>query len=643
MGPHDPSRAGPGLGQRLWRSGQQPELSAVLDEVRSLGPTDLLAVLQVDQLERWRRGVGVPVETYVRQLALTAEDTILDLIYHEYCVRRQLGQAPRPDEFVSRFPHYEGSLRRLLTLDEALFIGPSLSGSDTPLVSDALQEPHELPTMIGKYRVLARLGSGSQGDVYRAFHPTLHRDVVIKITHGAAAGDAALPERTLAEGRALAQLDCPGLARVHDLDVHEGRPFLVMEYVRGKPLDVYQRETNLSPRQAALLVARMARTLTHAHARGLVHRDLKPSNVLVDDAGTPWIIDFGLALLRDGWSEEPQSEGVCGTVAYMAPEQAASRDDAVSARTDVFALGAVLFFLLTGKAPFQADNLSETLHLARSGRWNLDAVRTRHIPSALSSVCRRAMQTNPNDRTASAERLADELEAAVRPSRRIGWITGVIALAAVALLVLGLRIFHLRNSTIEPFVPPTDRVVLPDTPTLAVHVHGKSGYRSLLDGVPLPRGALVEVRAQVPAGLHATLFHFSSDPSVLKELARWPAEDEDHPIRYPREEKGVFPDAPLEGAAATEVFLLCLRRDGPVSTEEVRSSWPAGPWPVLRDQAVLRLLPNGVSYDLKPRDLGTPVGGPNPQAEVAAKLEAVRRVLQRQMDHFEGVAFPFAP
>jgi serine/threonine protein kinase len=195
--------------------------------------------------------------------------------------------------------------------------------------------------------VIAPLDAGGQGLVYRGLHPTLGRDVVIKLSR--AAGGPADRDRLQEEGRILADLEHPNLARVYDLDVHDGRAFLVMEYVRGPHLEQFARQRPPSPRQAAALVAPVAQALAAAHRRGVVHRDVKPKNILIDEAGRPRLIDFGLARLEDAWHQAPSEEGeVAGTLAYMPPEQA--RDAAeVGPRSDVFSLGGVLYFLLTGK------------------------------------------------------------------------------------------------------------------------------------------------------------------------------------------------------------------------------------------------------------------------------------------------------
>src|SRR5262249_47373861 len=148
----------------------------------------------------------------------------------------------------------------------------------------------------------AYLGCGAQGMVYRAIHPVLGRDVVIK---WAATGLTPEAQRHLAEeARILAQLDDPGLIRVFDVDVHDGRPFVVFEYVAGRRLTDFIRPQRPSTRVAARIMAEVARVVDYAHSCGVIHRDLKPSNILVDAAGRPRLLDFGLALLPHSWDSE---------------------------------------------------------------------------------------------------------------------------------------------------------------------------------------------------------------------------------------------------------------------------------------------------------------------------------------------------
>ena len=172
------------------------------------------------------------------------------------------------------------------------------------------------PTHIGKYLIVEVLGTGGQGSVYRAVHPRSARQLVIKIARYCLLDKTADRDALIAEGRLLAGLDHPDLIRVYDFDFHEGRPFLVMEYVRGRTLGQFAEGQNLAPRQAAMIVAHVARAAAAAHRQGIVHQDIKPANILIDEEGRPRLIDFGMARLRHAWGDDLDSSG--GTPAYMA-------------------------------------------------------------------------------------------------------------------------------------------------------------------------------------------------------------------------------------------------------------------------------------------------------------------------------------
>jgi tRNA A-37 threonylcarbamoyl transferase component Bud32 len=286
------------------------------------------------------------------------------------------------------------------------------------------------PATIGKYLVVEELGEGGQAVVYRAVHPALKKEVAVKLSRRPLARGPADHELLVAEGKLLAELDHPNLARVYDLDLHEGCPFLVMEYVRGPDLQQYAEQERPTPRQAAALVAGVARALGVAHGRGITHQDIKPSNILIDEAGRPRLIDFGLARLRRAWADEAaQPDG--GTPAYMAPEQARGETGRVGRRSDLFALGAVLYHLLTGKPPFE--------DLDRAARCDFDksALRGAGVPRWLEAICLRAMAPRPEDRYARAEDLAGALDRVVgkpKPPRAALAGAGFLFLALLAVL-----------------------------------------------------------------------------------------------------------------------------------------------------------------------------------------------------------------
>lgn len=299
----------------------------------------------------------------------------------------------------------------------------------------------EIPVQIGRYRITAYLSGGGQGDVFRAIHPTLNREVVIKWGRCCFGDGAPEVQALLREGRILAQLDHPNLVRVHDLDFHEGCPFLVLDFIAGCSLRQWRASDKITPAQAARWTAQAARALAEVHRQGLIHLDIKPENILIDESGEARVVDFGLALMPELWAEQQAPLGCFrGTPAYASPEQARGATQWADARADVFGLGALLYWLLTSRAPYQGDTIDEVL--AQAAQCRFDRAALRDVPRPLAEITLRAMSARPEDRHPSADALADDLDAwmirqaAGGDKRRLFQAAGAFALTAAALIAL---------------------------------------------------------------------------------------------------------------------------------------------------------------------------------------------------------------
>jgi serine/threonine protein kinase len=275
------------------------------------------------------------------------------------------------------------------------------------------------------YEVLERLGRGSMGVVYAARDLRLNRRVALKIIPDLALASPEDLVRFLGEAEVAAQLQHPNIVPVHAVGQHEGRPFFTMELVAGGTLAGLAASGPVPPRRAAELVEAVARAVHHAHRRQVVHRDLKPANVLLTEDGTPKIADFGLAKRLDVGTGLTQTGTLLGTPRYMAPEQAEGLVHDVGPLTDVYALGTILYELLTGRPPFRGDSLLHTLEAVVHRKPAPPRDLCPETPRALEAVCLKCLEKAPGRRHASAEAVADDLRrfldgrlVSARPRRR---------------------------------------------------------------------------------------------------------------------------------------------------------------------------------------------------------------------------------
>jgi tetratricopeptide (TPR) repeat protein/predicted Ser/Thr protein kinase len=431
--------------------------------------------------ENWATGRRPAIAERLAEVPAEARGVLLvELLRVELAYRCRAGETPQPQEYQERFPQHSELLKAIFTtalpgVSPALSTLPPASPlpfaevkttefvGNTPRVSETPQlgqTPGEAPltrrpegssdpgpvalVVVPGYQVLEVLGKGGMGVVYKAMQVSLGRLVALKMILHAEHASPEEQRRFRAEAEAVARLQHPNIVQVYEVGESQGLPFFSLEYCGGGSLAQKLNGTPWEARPAAELMETLAQAMHAAHAAGIVHRDLKPANVLLTAQGTPKITDFGLAKRLDSQGQT-RTGAVMGTPSYMAPEQASGQKD-VGPTADVYALGAVLYELLTGRPPFRAATALDTLRQVVSD----EPVPVRRlqpkVPKDLETVCHKCLEKDPKRRYGSAEALAEDLRrfqagepVVARPvgvaGRAVKWARRRPAVAALLALV----------------------------------------------------------------------------------------------------------------------------------------------------------------------------------------------------------------
>ena len=340
-------------------------------------------------------------------------------------------------------------------------------------------------TKLGPYEVIAPLGAGGMGEVYRARDTRLDRDVAIKVLPANLSSDANLRQRLQREAKSISKLSHPNICTLHDIGHHDGVDFLVMELVEGETLEQRLIRSALPPEQTLLIASQLAEALAAAHKIGITHRDLKPSNVMLTKSGTK-LMDFGLAKHADRAPLTPTltemtqeakltSEGMLvGTFQYMAPEQLEGKE--ADPRTDIFLLGESIYEMVTGKPPFSGKSRASLIATILMTDPQPMAALQPMTPASLERVVRKCLAKDPEERWQSASDLASELkwikegvqESGKQPPTKIkrAWGERWIWLALVSILLAGLTATFLRRGA-RPAAATWSTILAPENTTLA--------------------------------------------------------------------------------------------------------------------------------------------------------------------------------
>ncbi len=320
--------------------------------------------------------------------------------------------------------------------------------------ADRAQPENESPTRIryfGDYEIIRELARGGMGVVFRARQVSLNRTVALKMILAGQLADDTDVKRFYSEAEAAANLDHPGIVPIYEVGQHEGQHYFSMGFVDGQSLSQRLTEGPLPAPEAAELIRRVSEAVEYAHQHGVIHRDLKPANILLDQNGNPRVTDFGLAKQVQGDSGLTGSGQIMGTPSYMPPEQAGGKRGEVGPAADVYALGATLYALITGRPPFQAATPMDTVIQLISDEPVPPRRLNASIPRDLETICLKCLEKEPVKRYPSAAALADDLgrylagePILARPvdlaERAVKWVRRrpVIAALIASVVVMGL-------------------------------------------------------------------------------------------------------------------------------------------------------------------------------------------------------------
>jgi TolB-like protein/Tfp pilus assembly protein PilF len=327
----------------------------------------------------------------------------------------------------------------------------------------------------GDYELVEEIGRGGQGVVYRAHQKSLNRTVALKVISLGQWASKAHVKRFRREAEAAASLEHPYIVPIHEVGERDGFCYFSMKFVEGGQLDDVVEREPISIRRAVELITKLARTVDYAHKHGVLHRDIKPGNILLDQQGEPHLTDFGLARLMESESTVTRTREAMGTPSYMAPEQAAGDNAQLTAATDVYGLGAVLYQLLTGHPPFVGETTYETMRLLLETEPRNPRLSNPKIDRDLSTICLKCLEKDPKRRYQSALALAEDLEHLLRhepiQAKRSGvftharkWVRRNSAIAALiaSLVVLAVVMaWNIRESELLHAAPEKSIAVLP--------------------------------------------------------------------------------------------------------------------------------------------------------------------------------------
>lgn len=593
-------------------------VSSLLDEMRT----------------RWEHGERPLCDDYLQLITpgILTEQIAVDLIYSEYGLRLAHGMPATPASFLARFPQYREALQRQFDLDFALEpVQPrpqspeDLNASDHPLLVN-----RPFPVSLGRYLAVAMVDGGGQADVLLGIHPTLRKNVILKLGRRPVEASAH-SEELLQEGRILATLDHENLVRVYDVELIDGYPLVVMDYVSGRSLEQAYRQQRPTIPEALRLVSGLTKAVTYVHRQHLLHLDIKPRNIIIDTNGRPRLIDFGLARLDDVWNQKSIGDQVSGTLQYMAPEQLTGERDLIGPSADLFALGGVLHFLLTGKPPYSGTNMQALIEQVQKGDWDATALEQTTVPASVRRICTRALAFNPAQRFPSGEEMARQIDSIIAP-RRFPYY----AAALLLIPLLGWLYWFLRTpASAPPAALMSTSTVSTTQPEMQLNLWVKDHLEEVANHLPLTTGDELRIRMKLPAGQQGVLLACdqASGWSVLQE---WKSRDRDQTLFFPDHDSTI----PLTGEAGTHLLLFCTARDIGAITEHFRNL-PLNQRllsPMGHFNMVL-ISPDESRLESYGKGFGIPVQRPTTESEILKETQTLRQIANERSASIAGVLF----